>query len=48
MEKIILFFSYQEVEVADEDELSLREILEIEKYDSYNNGYNMTLGGDGN
>ena len=41
-------FSYQEVEVANEDELSLREILEIEKYDSYNNGYNMTLGGDGN
>ena len=40
--------SFEEVEVPDEDALSLLEIQEIEKCDSYNNGYNETLGGDGN
>ena len=40
--------SFKEVEVLDEDALSLLEIQEIEKCDSYNNGYNETLGGDGN
>lgn len=40
--------SFEEVEVSDEDALSLLEIQEIEKCDSYNNGYNETLGGDGN
>lgn len=41
-------FTYREVEVQDENELNLLEIQEIEKYDSYSNGYNETLGGDGN
>ena len=40
--------SYEEVEIKNEEELNLLEILEIQKYDSYNNGYNETLGGDGN
>lgn len=39
---------YQIVEVKDEEELNLLEELEICKYDSYNSGYNETLGGDGN
>lgn len=30
-----------------EEELSEKEILEIKKFDSYNNGYNETLGGEG-
>lgn len=29
------------------EELNEREIFYIDKYDSFNNGYNMTLGGDG-
>lgn len=36
------------VEINSEEELSLKEIQAIEKYDSYYNGYNETLGGDGN
>ena len=40
--------SYREVEVANEQELNLLEIQEIEKYNSYFEGYNETLGGDGN
>lgn len=39
--------SYQEVTVKDEQELSLLEIVEINKYDSKNNGYNITYGGEG-
>lgn len=39
---------FHQVEVKDEDELSKMEIQEIEKYDSFHNGYNETLGGDGN
>lgn len=39
---------YRIVNIKDEDDLSLKEIQEIEAYDSYNNGYNETLGGDGN
>lgn len=38
----------QMYEIQDEDELSILEIKEIEKFDSYNNGYNVTLGGEGN
>lgn len=40
--------TYTEVEVENEQELNMLEIQEIEKYDSYYNGYNETLGGDGN
>lgn len=40
-------FSYQEVLAENEEELSLLEMKEIDKYDSYKNGYNMTLGGEG-
>ena len=39
--------SYNIVEFETDENLSLMEILEIEKYDSYNNGYNETLGGEG-
>lgn len=39
--------SYKEVEVKDNDALSILELQEIEKFNSYNNGYNMTLGGEG-
>lgn len=38
---------YQLIEVKNEEELSLKEIEEINKWDSYNNGYNETYGGDG-
>lgn len=41
-------FTYREVEIQNEEELNILEIQEIEKYDSYHNGYNETLGGDGN
>ena len=30
-----------------EEELAKKEIFEIKKFDSYNNGYNETLGGEG-
>ena len=40
--------SFKQVEVASEQELNLLEIQEIEKYNSYHDGYNETLGGDGN
>lgn len=40
-------FTYSLVEVFDENELNRLEVLEIEKYNSYKNGYNETLGGDG-
>lgn len=41
-------FTYKTVEVLDENELNILEIQEIEKYNSYKEGYNETLGGDGN
>lgn len=40
-------FTYRLVKVSDENELNRLEIQEIEKYDSYQNGYNETLGGEG-
>lgn len=40
-------FTYKEVEVKDLDELDELEIDLIKKLDSYNNGYNLTLGGEG-
>jgi group I intron endonuclease len=40
--KIIL-----ENNITDNDELSLKEIFYIEKYDTFNNGYNLSKGGDG-
>jgi predicted GIY-YIG superfamily endonuclease len=39
--------SYREIEVQSQKELELEEIKEIAKYDSYNNGYNETKGGEG-
>lgn len=39
--------SYEEKNVNNEEELGLLEIQEINKYDSYYNGYNETLGGEG-
>lgn len=40
-------FDYEEYELNSNDELNQLEIDTIKKYDSYNNGYNLTLGGDG-
>ena len=40
--------TYELVDFQNEEELSLREIQEIAFYDSYNKGYNETLGGEGN
>lgn len=39
--------SYEIKEIESDDELSLLEMEEIEKYDSYYNGYNHTFGGEG-
>ncbi len=36
------------VKIETEEDLSLKEIQTIEAFDSYHNGYNETLGGDGN
>lgn len=41
-------FEYQIVEIHSPEELSLLEIKTIEEKDTYYNGYNETLGGDGN
>ncbi len=41
-------FEWKKVEIEDEQELAIMEIQEIEKNDSYNNGYNCTQGGEGN
>lgn len=40
-------FSYEQRNIDSEEELALLEIQEIEKYDSYQNGYNETLGREG-
>lgn len=40
-------FSWEKRAYQKEEELQLDEMKEIEKYDSYNNGYNETQGGDG-
>ena len=41
-------FRFDILEKCDIDKLDEREIYWIQKYDSYNNGYNQTMGGDGN
>lgn len=38
-------FSFEIVEFCEKEELDAREVYWIEKYNSYNNGYNNTLGG---
>lgn len=40
-------FSIEEIEKCDISELNNREIYWIAFYDSFHNGYNCTLGGDG-
>lgn len=40
-------FKIQEIEQCKDEEASIKEIYWIGYYDSYNNGYNATLGGDG-
>lgn len=40
-------FSFEVIEECKSEELDQKEIYWINYYDSYNNGYNMTLGGDG-
>ena len=40
-------FEMQEIEQCNINELDEREKYWIKQYDSYNNGYNITLGGDG-
>lgn len=38
-------FIFEVIEICNEDDLDKKEIFWIKHYDSYNNGYNMTLGG---
>lgn len=40
-------FEYKEYQDITEEELNILEIQNIKKYNSYNNGYNLTEGGDG-
>lgn len=40
-------FNYEVLERIEESKLSEREIYWIEYYDTYNNGYNLTKGGEG-
>ena len=40
-------FTFYVVELCDEESLSEREIFYIDKFDTFNSGYNMTGGGDG-
>lgn len=40
-------FKFEILELCSPDELDAKEIQYIAKYDTYNNGYNMTIGGDG-
>ena len=41
-------FTIEILEECDYKDLNSKEIFYIAKYDSFNNGYNLTLGGDGN
>ena len=41
-------FSFEVIEECNENELDEKEKYWIEYYDSYANGYNMTIGGEGN
>lgn len=41
-------FSLEVLEECDVDKLNSREIFYIAKYNTFENGYNLTLGGDGN
>ena len=41
-------FSIEVLEECDVKDLNSREIFYIAKYDTFNNGYNLTVGGDGN
>lgn len=41
-------FEYEIVEVKNDNELNILEMNKIKELDSFNNGYNETLGGDGN
>ena len=40
-------FNIEEIEECDSDKLNEREMYWIKYYDSYNNGYNSNIGGDG-
>ena len=40
-------FTYETFDIKDNEELNTLEILYIRKFNSYENGYNMTPGGDG-
>lgn len=40
-------FYIEQIEEVDDEDLNTREIYWIKYFDSYNNGYNATLGGDG-
>lgn len=41
-------FIVETIEECDVEDLNSREIFYIAKYDTFNNGYNLTIGGDGN
>ena len=43
----IKHFSIEQIEECPDEILSNREIYWIKFYDTYNNGYNATLGGEG-
>ncbi|WP_280157475.1 NUMOD1 domain-containing DNA-binding protein [Priestia aryabhattai] len=45
--KVITYCVLEEYEEISKMELIIRERIMIQKYDSYKNGYNMTLGGEG-
>lgn len=40
-------FSFEIIELCEEQDLDEKEMYWIKYYDSYNNGYNMTIGGEG-
>lgn len=42
------FFSFEILKECEREELDRLEIIYIEKFDSYRNGYNMNSGGEGN
>lgn len=46
IENFVVTYTIHEIETP--EDLSILEIKEIELYDSYDNGYNETLGGEGN